>query len=461
MTRTIALCLCLTLGGVTAKAAQGDKKDSGIPDGLKALRHTDPNVRYKAADLLVRLGSVGKFAIPALRELLNDKDARVRVKAAEALWHVERPPARTLLPVLTASLKDKDPGVRINALVVLGDMGSGAKSAVPLIGQALRDKEQDVRLEAVLTLGEIGPPAKALVLDLFATLTDDELRLLEPAVAVTLGNIGTAALPALTNALTHKDAARRRTAAYALSLIGAKADEAMPALIKALTDSDPDVRSRAARTLGKVGSKAKDALPKLQAAVKDKDASVRISAALAVAQVSGGEDSVAILAGALQDAKEYVREQAAAALRELGPKASAAAPALVKALADKEPRVRATAAETLGKLPPTGATTGKLDALLADPDEEVRLSAALARWASSEEKGREKLLEVVARGLGSNRAAVRKRAAVVLGEFGKGAQAAVPALLTVLRDPDASVRQAVAAALRSIDPAAAARAGVR
>ena len=57
--------------------------------------------------------------------------------------------------------------------------------------------------------------------------------------------------------------------------------------------------------------------------------------------------------------------------------------------------------------------------------------------------------------------AVRKRAAQILGELGPGAKEAVPALLQSLRDRENAVRDAAAAALKQIDPKAAAKAGVR
>src|SRR5207302_1714056 len=119
-----------------------------------------PTVRYNSACLLLELGPVAKFAIPALREALEDKDPRVRVKVAEALWRIERPEPRLLLLVLLDGLKEKDAAVRLNALTVLGRMGSGARAAVPDMSKALEDKDEDVRLEAVLALGELGPAAK-------------------------------------------------------------------------------------------------------------------------------------------------------------------------------------------------------------------------------------------------------------------------------------------------------------
>jgi HEAT repeat protein len=106
-------------------------KGPQAPDGLKALKDPDPAVRYKAASLLVRLGPVGKIAIPELRACLKDSNGYVRVKAAEALWTIDKTAPTVLVPVLVAALKNRDPGLRAAAVPVLGKMGAKAKNAVP------------------------------------------------------------------------------------------------------------------------------------------------------------------------------------------------------------------------------------------------------------------------------------------------------------------------------------------
>jgi HEAT repeat protein len=462
MKTTLAVCLSLATAWAGPAQAQPDRKGLDVPDGLKALKHPDPKVRYESAALLLRLGPVAKFAIPALHEALMDSSGYVRMKAAEALWHVERTPPRVLLPVLVDGLRDKAAPVRINALVVLGQMGSAAKPAVPSIARTLKDDDMDVRMEAVLTLSELGPAARETVPDLLAVLKDDELRLLEPLVSVALGNIGRPAVEPLLKSLVAKDVRLRRTAAYALGLVGPKAPEAVPALTEALLDGESDVRALAAKALGRIGPEAKTAAPRLAAALKDKEAAVRIHAALALRQTDGRDDGLPVLTEALKAKEAHVREQACLALSGFGGKAASAVPALVElALRDATPKVRSSAAEALGKIGPPADVFDRLGAALKDEDEQVRLSVALALWGKGKASLRADLVTVATAALKSQSASIRKRAAVVLGEFGAEAREAVPALVEALRESDATVRQAAAAALRRVDPAAAARAGAK
>ena len=55
---------------------------------------------------------------------------------------------------------------------------------------------------------------------------------------------------------------------------------------------------------------------------------------------------------------------------------------------------------------------------------------------------------------------VRRDAALALGKFGQEARLAVSGLLAARKDKERMVRKAVAEALRSIDPQAAAKAGI-
>ena len=72
--------LSLALAGVllitaNASPAQGPKDAGFQPDGLKNLKHPDPNIRYRTADLLAREGPKAKFAAAELRDDPRIRDA--------------------------------------------------------------------------------------------------------------------------------------------------------------------------------------------------------------------------------------------------------------------------------------------------------------------------------------------------------------------------------------------------
>src|ERR1022692_1095711 len=260
--RIVACFLPIVLVSVL-HAEDGKDKKTGPPmvDGLKALKHPDAAVRYRAVQTLNDLGPLAKFAVPDLREMLADKHPQVRVKAAEALWKIDKTPSVVLLPVLLQALKDKDKSARAAAAPVIALLGAKAKSAVPALVVSLKDKDLDVKLAAVAALGDLGPVAKESAAALLDLTGDMDFFLLEPFVGAALTNLGGGAIPILTKGLADNLAERRRVSAYALGSMGAKAAPATGALAKALESGDPSTRMLAARALGKIGADAKSTLP--------------------------------------------------------------------------------------------------------------------------------------------------------------------------------------------------------
>src|SRR5438876_641106 len=139
----LALLLCDAL-----QAQVGDPKkreEQSDFDGLKALKHPDPDVRFNAAvpallatlksdDVLLiepfvlgTLGKIGEGAVPNLIEALTAKEYRLRYGAAYAL-----------------------------ALI-----GPAAADAVEPLAKALAAPEPDLRGMAARAPGKIGPQAKA------------------------------------------------------------------------------------------------------------------------------------------------------------------------------------------------------------------------------------------------------------------------------------------------------------
>ncbi len=458
--RLLPLLLLASVVSVAHGLDSGDpKKPKGPPmvDGLKALKHADPKVRYRAAQTLGQLGPLAKFAVPELREALEDKHPLVRIKVAEALWKIEQTPSATLLPVLLAALKDKDAGVRAAAPPVIALMGTKAKNALPALTEALKDKELEVKLAAVAALGDLGPVAKDRAGALLDLASDKEFFLLEPFVGAALSNLGDGALLALTKALGDKLPERRRVSAYALGSMGPKASSAASALAKALQGDDPAVKTLAARALGKIGAEAKAALPQLDKALDDPVAAVRIESALAAWLISGEAKHVNVLVKALSDESVNVRDNACHALAVMKSAAKDAVGPVAKLLDDKDLRVRAIM--TLGAIGPASRTTlPTLKKLLQDKDGDTQLASAFAVWQiSGEAKESMKVLEEL---LGTEKHYTRTIHA--LGDMGPAAESLLPTLVALWREEDMPAdRLALAGAIKKIDPKAALRLGIK
>ncbi len=160
--------------------------------------------------------------------------------------------------------------------------------------------------------------------------------------------------------------------------------------------------------------------------------------------------AVPALVGALDDRDPEVRAAAAGALGALGGAAEPAVPGLAGSLRDEQEAVRTAAAAALGALGPRSrAAAPALFAALDDPRANVRATAAqalarlelTAEWVSS-----------LAKALGNSDGYVRAFAAWSLGNLGPGARDAVPALVEALGPDDTA--NVVAAALARIGPAA-------
>lgn len=119
---------------------------------VKLLRDKDADLRIAAAETLKRFGSWGFEAKPALTKALEDREYGVRHFVADALLRIDpiNPDARELL---IRDLKDKDPEVRSHAACVVGYVGRAAASLIPYLRVALRDTDSDVRRNAASSLG--------------------------------------------------------------------------------------------------------------------------------------------------------------------------------------------------------------------------------------------------------------------------------------------------------------------
>ena len=152
---------------------------------------------------------------------------------------------------------------------------------------------------------------------------------------------------------------------------------------------------------------------------------------------------------ALADPDPRRREEALARLGDLGPATPATIQALVAALGDEDLYLRGAAALALGRI---GApAVPALTQALQGPSSDVRWSAAisLGRVGSPALAA----LPALTKALADASEHVRQAAAVALGGLGQPARSAAPELTRLLSDRDEAVRAAAALALRQVDPA--------
>jgi HEAT repeat protein len=229
---------------------------------------------------------------------------------------------------------------------------------------------------------------------------------------------------------------KRAFAAEKLGLIGSPT--ALPALLATIRDvknEDEDVRGAALRALGRIRDER--AIPFLIEALGYPDTWLppRIGEIL----VSIGEPSIAHLDRELRgNHSEHVRMWAAEVLGWLN--AAAAAPALIDALSDISPEVRAKAAGALGKIKEDRAVYRLLELLVSDPAPFVRVKASQSLGAI----GHPAVIDYLINTLKDPEWWVRVRAVEALEKLG---ERSIAALLPALEDEDPEVRKRAAMAL--------------
>src|SRR3972149_5252632 len=200
-------------------------------------------------------------------------------------------------------------------LILTGPTAMATDSSVKeLIGQ-LKSSQESVRLKAIDQLGAQGDSAAGASAPLAEFLQDQ-------------------------SALVRAHAAR------SLGEIGAPAKIAAPELTSLLKDADPMVRRQAVKALVAIRPGPKVMIPLFTKLMEDSDPGVQMRILDAIAEA--GEAAVPGLIEALKNDKTAY--WACIVLREIGPAAKDAAPALAEKLKDQRPEIRREAVLALGAM---------------------------------------------------------------------------------------------------------------
>lgn len=437
-----------------------------VPALTRAMQEKSAAVRIAVVQTLGRIGRDAKNAIPALTTALQEDDWRqARPELAVALWRIAR--HASAAPTLKAWLKDDQgtPQARVQAASLLWHIEK-SPVAVEVLSEVLTRGTGADRNAAAECLIRIGPDAKAALPAAIALLKHKDRNSRFDAIQV-LSRLGEHARPAIQDM---EKIAKEETGALRFVALTAlwhveKDRSRIPAIVQMLSDDVADARIAAARLLGEIGPQIQDTIPNLTKLLVDKDGRVRIFAAEAIWRIDNreiawtamlellrdkdpllrGDEAVRIgatfrakaasaitpLRNSLWDHDSEVRASAAESIGRIGPTARQAVPALIALLSndEEEDHVLSAAAEALGLIgPDSKAAVLVLQQRLKHPNWYVRVSAALALWHIDQDMTG---LPIAIEGLQNRNYRVRVVAAETLAHL-KQPERAVSVLLDVL-----------------------------
>jgi len=428
---------------------------ANVHGSIADLSDRDWQVRRSAAEALGESGSTDKAVIAALTTALKDPDSRVRRSAADAIGNIGEK-ARSAVPALIEALDDIDPGVIAAAARAAGQMGTRASRAADELTALLDHDDARVRAAASASLGNLGRRASKSAVELNTRLDDPDPNV-RAAAAISLGQLGPrsdASVTDLIRSLGDDDDRVRDAASGALARLGKKA---VPNLVRALQNGNPIFLQAVVDTLGRTGPPA---VPELSTTLLEDHTPdiARGYAAMALAQIADRDDSVIeTLTRALDDKSPSVRRSAAESLGHAGGLAKPATAKLIEASIDSRETVlvREFAISALAKIAPGDpAVERALVHAISDSDPRVYEAAvnALSRirlWRQGAPSTDARVAQLITELDGGS-----ATAAEALGLIGDGAKAAVPSLIRALEDPDPEMRATALVALKRIGPQA-------
>jgi HEAT repeat protein len=492
--------------------AHGEQAAGAVAALTPLLKHNSAKVRAHTAHALGAIGPQAKSAAPSLVELLKDPDVTVRRQVVQALMSI-RPGPQSTIPLVAQMLKESDPATRVRILrtlveagpkavptaiealkqdegaywacLVLRDLGPVGKDAVPALAERLSDRRPEVRREAALALASMESAAAPATSQLVKVLNDEHAAVAATYALARIGRISGEAEKKIRSNMDSRDPLLSTVSLWAMTMTHPDDKElrvrATEQLIERLKDPNAHVRVAAARGLAALPPAPEITAPIWEKAMKNADETTlhhaldalarlgapavpRLIAGLKqdklrpeIAQVLGHMGPVAApatgaLAALIDDPDEETSHAAILALAAIGPAAKEAVPALVEALKQPDRSDRFAIIYALGTIGKAAAAAKPaLLAILGDSTDEA---AVVAAWSlvkiDPSPAVTAKTVPVLTSALTSPLPIIRRGAAEALGESGRAAKAAVPALERALKDADNSVRDAAAAAIKRI-----------
>lgn len=466
-----------------------------LPTLTELLQSGDDSLH---APIVIALGEIGPGSpsvIAAFESILADSDADEAllvhtIEAAGSMGEL----AQRMTPALLALLEHDDPDIQRSALEALGSIGAQSADVVSEMMIYLEDNDPRTVITAIGSIGRMGPVAALATPALLNTL-DSENDNIRQAAERSFSQMGVFAVASLVELLTSEDESTRSQVARALGVIGA---DAMPSLLVAFLDEETS-RQAVVQAFYEIGPQAivgidmaaqysetvtldeealadifdkhqiifKDGKPKVTQGFATKEAIPFLAETLQTFSDATDSDTIELkrqalsalgfigpdavhtvpmLQSALQDDSVDVRCQAVLVLIQIGPEAAPAAPMLAAALREANQAEVCTVDEDdrrMLKMRPHAALVAPLVYDSQQNENRVGLQRVLVDALAVLGPASEVAIPELVGALDDER--LRAPAAESLRRIGS---AAVPALVEILKDADASETPELAEALQ-------------
>ncbi|MDB5311490.1 MAG: hhoA 2 [Gemmataceae bacterium] len=353
-----------------------------LPALVARTRTGETDARVDAVRRLGLMKGGARAAVPALVDLLDDPDERVRRIAAVAIDQIG-PPAKEDLGCVGKALAGAGKFGRLYALGYYSTAEKVSRDQLPALTAALDDRDAEIREAALRAVAFYGPDSKPVVFGRLLIRALDP----DPAAASTAARVLAAFAP-------YEGAERKilvdnlrapQLSLRCLSVVLLTAPDETTALEwfePRLADESAEIRAGAVRAVAKWGPGVKKVLPTLIALTRDENVKVRTAAVRAVGEIGGGPGAVAAVARFLDpDTGPALRELAGRVLLGLEMTEPATdGPVLATLLKVDDPAVKAAVLAKLARLGPA-AVKDQLPAVaecLKSPNPAVQLHALKA-----------------------------------------------------------------------------------
>lgn len=420
-------------------ARLGPQAKPHVAEVLKHAKDPDPNIRA-AVLASVFAAQASADNVDAILPLLSDTRGDVRAAAAKCLGQAGKAAAthrKTLLDAVSASGSAEFKAVALQALALIGGF---TDADIDTILPQLRDRDAEVRIAVwalLLKATAEGKAAGTISAEKFDARRAEFTGLFESE-------------PPEIKAAIIEDAGKDKATAEAY----------VTSIVKRIRTGTPEMKAVALRVLGKAGDAALDQVPLIVEQAKDPDSIVRAAAIASLGSLGAAavKPNVVLIANALRDESDLVRDEALLAL----PAAGDAMRNFPYKVRDVYPTASPAVRSTLVKALPIAArilgmdedALARIRTSLADPNADIRIGAAFVMGQLGTKLGGAALPDLLAL-VKDPEASVRGAAAIPLRAFvtdDASKQKFREALRPLLKDRDAQVRWAVLDTLHELDP---------